>query len=309
MTSAQDKSDKSKCSRQVRDLPLERFRLPLDGRKWRVLARQRRALLLDISQYANRDGTFRRQLSGQAESVNFSPSAERLLKHWANGSLYRYQNDLRLLDLLDWGRPNRQHRRIYVITVDAPYPFRPEHLHDSKTKHVPNSEKKDLPDALNSDLHDSHPDLRDSQADLRDSNPDLQQLEGTSVSSLPSFEVPSTTRPPISPTGVGDSNGDELFWWHKELVCIRRGRRKRLPNLDKYVGNPAQDVCDFLIRGGFCARVVTEPIVMPDHIPRLDPITRTERNIRFLGLTNQMDPDEITRRNLQNAGLLPKKPT
>jgi hypothetical protein len=273
---AQGKSEKGKCSRIVRDLPLERFRLPLDGRKWRVLARKRRSLLLDMSEYANGDGTFERQLSGQTNPVNFSPSEQRLLKHWAKGSLYRYQKELRLLDLLDWDRPNHHHRRIYVISAAAPDPFLPreEHVPDSKEKHVPDSQEQ----------------VQDSEEQVQDSQEHVQQLEPTSVSSV--FEVPSTPRPPISPAVVGDSNGNDLFWWHNELLCIRRGRRKRLPNLDRYVGKPAQDVCDFLIRRGFSARIVTEISVVPDHVPRLNPESRMERNMRALGLP----PDAFARR-------------
>jgi hypothetical protein len=134
---AQEK--RTDCSRAVRDLPLERFRLPLDGRKWRVLARKRRSLLLDISEYANADGTFERNFPGRAEPMNYSPSEKRLLKHWAHGSLYRYQDELRLLDLLDWYRPAHYHRRIYQITANAAYPFRPEHVRDSQ-EHIPQLE-------------------------------------------------------------------------------------------------------------------------------------------------------------------------
>lgn len=180
------KSQSQGCSRAVRDLPLKRFCLPTDGRKWRVLARQRRALLLDISEYANGDGTFERAVSGQAEPVNFSPSIERLLKHWAHGPLYRYQNDLRLLHLLDWIRPDHHHRRIYRITVYAANPYTPR-----EEEQVPDSQKEQV---------------RDSSEQVRDSQETRPCIELTSVSSV--FELPSNTRTPLTPRSGGNGKRD-----------------------------------------------------------------------------------------------------
>jgi hypothetical protein len=99
------------CSLQIRDLPLEAFRLPDDGRKWKQLARSRSSLLLKISTFANGDGTFQSQ-NGE---TNYSPSAKRLLRHYARDTLYRLSNDLRTLGLLSWHRENHYGRRFYEI--------------------------------------------------------------------------------------------------------------------------------------------------------------------------------------------------
>jgi hypothetical protein len=184
------------CSRAVRDLPLERFRLPLDGRKWRVLARKRRALLLDISEYANGDGTFERTFPDRTEPMNYSPSEKRLLKHWAHGSLYRYQDDLRLLDLLDWDRPKHYHRRIYQITANAAYPFRPEHIPDNTSKIHKNT----------SEIGDEH--IHDSPEQVRDSQEHIPQLEPTSVS-----------YPSLSPSNPRER--EILYEWAKKQILGR----------------------------------------------------------------------------------------
>jgi hypothetical protein len=176
--SAQGKKIKG-CSLAVRDLPLERFRLPTDGRKWRVVARQRRALLLELSAFANGDGTFVRDVPGSDDPVNYSPSEQRLLKHWAHGSLYRRQNDLRLLHLLEWERPNHYDRRVYTIFADAVYPYE-EHIPDSQAttaqEHIPDSTEH----------------VPDSQKHVHDSQEHIPQLRPPSVSYVPSLpSVPS----------------------------------------------------------------------------------------------------------------------
>jgi hypothetical protein len=128
------------CSRAVRDLELERYRLPSDGRKWRVLARARAAVLLLLSTYANGDGTFERELPDRpGVSVNFSPSEKKLTRQFARASLYRRLNELRALHLVDWTRPNHYHRRLYSITPNTPHPFEPEHVRDSQQEHVQDS--------------------------------------------------------------------------------------------------------------------------------------------------------------------------
>jgi hypothetical protein len=116
----------NKCSLQVRDLPLEAFRLPKDGRKWKQLARSRSDLLLKISTFANPDGTF----ISEDGKKNFSPSAKRLLRHYAEDTFYRLSGDLRELGMLFWQRNNHYGRRFYWIHIPG------NHLRYSQENHL-----------------------------------------------------------------------------------------------------------------------------------------------------------------------------
>jgi hypothetical protein len=112
---------------QVARLPLERFRLPTDGQRWRGQAMNRRHYLYVCAKKGNRDGTFLRHINGNAQPSNCSPREEELLKEFTRASSFRYKRDLWKLDLLDWAddgthKYGRGHRQIWQITVDAPYP-------------------------------------------------------------------------------------------------------------------------------------------------------------------------------------------
>jgi len=100
------------CLVSVRRLPLERFKLSTDGRKWRACARTRRALLIELATYANPDGTFTR------DERNYSPRAKTIEKTWCRSTAYQREDDLRDLGLLSWTRPNHYHPRIYQIHLD-----------------------------------------------------------------------------------------------------------------------------------------------------------------------------------------------
>jgi hypothetical protein len=117
----------TKCSQEIERIPLEAFRLPKDGRKWKQSARSRCNLLLRISVKANPDGTF---IGSRGQ--NFSPSFERLSKHVSRGSYTYLTNDLRDLGLLSWTRENHYARRVYTIhlpdTTPNQYQDSPESL-------------------------------------------------------------------------------------------------------------------------------------------------------------------------------------
>ena len=53
----EQRSAKRLTKRLLSDLDLDRFRLEVDGRKWRAVAQQRSDLLLRLSGYGNADGT------------------------------------------------------------------------------------------------------------------------------------------------------------------------------------------------------------------------------------------------------------
>jgi hypothetical protein len=122
----------NRCTLNVRDLPLERFRLQSDGRKWKQAARSRSNLLLKLATYANPDGTF----ESEDRKKNFSPSTKKLQQHYAKRTLYRLSNDLSRLGLLSWEREkNHYGRRTYRIY------FRPEKQVPHSQDQVPHSQK------------------------------------------------------------------------------------------------------------------------------------------------------------------------
>jgi hypothetical protein len=142
---------KSRCAHKVRNLPLERFRLPTDGRKWKSAARSRAFVLTHISDWSNDDGTFIRN------GKDYSPSEQTLLRRLDRATLYRRTMDLRLLDLLDWERSNRHNGRTYLITADAPYPD------DFLPREKPNREVS----------HSSIPEVSDSGCEVSHSIPEV----------------------------------------------------------------------------------------------------------------------------------------
>jgi hypothetical protein len=115
-----EKTTVTKCSIDVRNLPLEAFRLPTDGRKWKQSARSRFAVLHYLSSFANPDGTF----VGE-HGKNFSPSHETLIKKFSKGTLHYTTTALQELGLLSWTREEKHYgRRTYTIHL-------PEHSQDS----------------------------------------------------------------------------------------------------------------------------------------------------------------------------------
>ena len=60
MTAPKKTSPVNKCLIWVTGLPLERFRLRDDGRKWKCRARNRQSVLNLLSRFANEDGKFQR---------------------------------------------------------------------------------------------------------------------------------------------------------------------------------------------------------------------------------------------------------
>jgi hypothetical protein len=137
------KKQVTKCSQEVERIPLEAFRLPKDGRKWKQSARSRSALLLRLSIKANPDGTF----AGN-EGQNYARSFETLVlksNHLSRCSYTRLTNALRDLGLLSWTRKNHYERREYTIHL-------PEHSQDSP-KQYPDSKGELAKDSENQYLH------------------------------------------------------------------------------------------------------------------------------------------------------------
>jgi len=154
------KTKSLKCSHDVRNIPLERFRLPDDGRKWKQAARSRSALLCRLATYANADGTFMR------DSRNYSPSLKTLLNHLGHGSYYRLTDDLHGLGLLSWKREKHYERRVYTIHVPEQVPDSQEDpletgpaFDDEEQQQVPHSPITGPTLVNNRSHHGQHPSL------------------------------------------------------------------------------------------------------------------------------------------------------
>jgi hypothetical protein len=168
----------NRCTIQIRKLPLETFRLPRDGRKWKQLARSRYGLLLEISTFANGDGSF---LSPDPK-INFSPSFTKLLVHRSRDTLYRLANDIRELGLLSWHRNNHYGRRFYEI-----------HLPEKQVRYSPEN-RSDIRGENRSDIQNNTSDQEDV-------------ITGPTSRPYPSLEsLPSGGSPSASPPFVSDAN-------------------------------------------------------------------------------------------------------
>ena len=129
----QNKKKFIRCLLDVRKIPLEKFRLPRDGKKRLRAARSRYNFLCALAGDANADGTFQR-FDRKAGKINFSPRVKKLLQHMAERTIYRMTTDLRELGFLSWRREKKHYgSRIFQI-------------HVSPRQQVADSEKKHLPD-------------------------------------------------------------------------------------------------------------------------------------------------------------------
>jgi hypothetical protein len=79
-----------KLSRDLRNVPVERYRLEKDGRKWRVIARERMALAEWLGTHADYDGS------------RIFPSVKSMSRHfgWSRRKVFYLLEDLKTLGLL-----------------------------------------------------------------------------------------------------------------------------------------------------------------------------------------------------------------
>lgn len=185
-----NKNQSLKCSQVVRNIPLERFRLPADGRKWKQAARSRSGLLSRLATYANGDGTFVRN------GRNYSPSLETLQKHVGHGSYYRLTEDLQNLRLLSWIRERHYDRRIYTIHLENA-------SEDSQEKQVPDSLSETGPTFNNQD-EKQVPDSAEQVPHSQKTGPTMDSIRLLpSVPSKPSYR-------PEPKSGDGIDSGENL---------------------------------------------------------------------------------------------------
>jgi hypothetical protein len=216
------KKQVTKCSQEIESLPLETFRLPTDGRKWKQAARSRVGLLLRLSVKANPDGTF----TGK-EGQNYARSFETLVlksAHLSRGSYTRLTNALRDLGLLSWTRKNHYARREYTIHL-------PEHSPDSP-KQYPDSESELTKEGENHYPHSPEP-LPTLDAEAQNHYPHSSKSLSTMVRvpSLPTKEradkdFPTQTEPPSLPSAKFKTNTNgagKLIQNQSELLCDHCG--------------------------------------------------------------------------------------
>jgi hypothetical protein len=113
------KSDALKCVVAARRIPIEKYRLGADGRKWKAVAARRRAVFMELATYANSNGTFEREF--ESRKINYSPSEKHLVASTgiSRATIYRRLDDLHQAGLLDWTREHHHDRRIYRIIFPA----------------------------------------------------------------------------------------------------------------------------------------------------------------------------------------------
>lgn len=116
---SKSRSDALKCVVAARCIPIEKYRLGTDGRKWKAVAARRRALFMELATYANSDGTFEREF--ESRKINYSPSEKHLVASMgiSRATIYRRLDDLHEAGLLDWTREHHHDRRIYRIIFPA----------------------------------------------------------------------------------------------------------------------------------------------------------------------------------------------
>jgi hypothetical protein len=291
MVVAERKKKNNQCSRQVRDLPLERFRLPADGRKWKSTARDRAAVLLHISQWSNGDGTFLRDVPGSSEPRNYSPSEKRLTLRFAKATLYRRTKELWILDLLDWDRPKHHFRRIYTVTPDTPYPFSP------REKHVSDSDNR-------SQVHTEH---------VSGSQEHVPQLETDPSCNGPSG-LPSEEKESAAQTAASSVASIALPDWipspqWNEFLRLRKQRKKPITEVAQEL--LVKRLCELRDAGDDPEAVLEKSIL--NGWPDLWPLRKngTEQKHERLGLSRfgshtRGDYNARLIRNYEAVGLLPR---
>jgi hypothetical protein len=207
----------NRCTLIVRGLPLERFRLERDGRKWKQAARSRYDLLLKLATYANPDGTF----ESEDHKKNFSPSTKKLQQHYAKRTLYRLANDLSLLGLLSWEREkNHYGRRTYRIH------FQPEKQVPHSQDQVPDSQKTGATMAPDNKSHDG----TCYQVSHSPQSEHITTLAATDGRSLRLVESLPSTRPGAAAVSYDQNDRrrpslldtDDLGIWGKEENALGR---------------------------------------------------------------------------------------
>ena len=185
------KSDKPmRCSLDVRKIPIEAYKHPSTGRKWKAVARGMRAVLVDLASYADPNGALGK----------FSPKMETLEEHHNPSTLYDNMNKLRDVGLLKWDRENHYKRRQYTILLPgrSDPPSKPGGIEEVPQEH--------LRDTVENHLRGSRitpPRFADNTSEIRgDDSPHVPQNTeiNEKVETPPSITVLGTVKPSVPPS-------------------------------------------------------------------------------------------------------------
>jgi len=304
-----EKAKSRKLSRELAAIPIERYRMWKDGRKWKAVAGERMSLAEFLGNHADGDGS------------RVYPAISTMMRKfgWCHGKVCYLLDDLRELRLLEdtpnYSGPQFHRTRIRKMNLDVflavlSYDDMAKLFDEAMAEEIQRSfdlalaqdaeRVKAISGVQDSDFQESKIEIQESNIQNQESKIEVQESkievqeskihvgDNRHLDRHPDRHTLTVTSepPPLPPVQKTDGGRDPevLYSWHKQIVAIRMGRHRRIPNLDSYVSRDAQIVCDFLTQRGFSARVVSETIVMPDHLIRLNPETRMERNERILGI-------------------------
>jgi hypothetical protein len=156
-----DKPKSVACVRDLRDAPLEEFRLPDDSqRQWKQVARNRQALANFLATYADGDGS------------RVSPSIATMMLHfgWSKATNCRLLKDLETLGLQKKvGLQGKQGTARRQIQVDA---FR---LRFSESQTQPQGVSGSAFEESQTQVKESQTPVKESQAQVKESHPDETQ--------------------------------------------------------------------------------------------------------------------------------------
>lgn len=102
------KKDTTKCTRDIRSVPPTAFRLPTDGKKWRRVCDERKALLMLMASYANGDGT------------NISVAIDTLgdYQGWSRRTTCRLLDSLKTLGFVEDGALDVRHKNTRIRSIN-----------------------------------------------------------------------------------------------------------------------------------------------------------------------------------------------
>src|SRR6266404_1891505 len=167
-----DKTKSVRCIRDLREFPPNSYRLPGDGRKWKSLCKDRRAIANHIATYANGDGT------------SITAGINRWVKEMgvSRATIFRRLDDLRTLGLLRdkeglTGRGGTALRSLDVSQLKMP---------EGVSGSVKESQIHEI-----AEVSDSTSGVSDSPQRVSDSGQGVSRIGETQPSLLPSTNRPS----------------------------------------------------------------------------------------------------------------------
>jgi hypothetical protein len=223
-----------KLSRDLREIPVERYRLPKDGRKWKAIARDRMSLAGWLATHGDGDGS------------RIYPSVRSMVLHfgWSRAKTFYLLDDLKKLHLLepaerDTPRENRatRHNRGPLTS-----------------EHGTRVRRMNLPAFLGAEVQDSQ---NLQKAEVQDSMAEVQSKFGPNRHPTDTKSTPPT--PPLARGAeisfffVGRDRVEVTFRDREQKKLFRRFWTKA--RSDSYIGAQGSDVVDRLKSLGLDAKV------------------------------------------------------